>query len=189
MKRLVLILLTLVLLQGCSLSEKRDYTERVLQYESYYQSILDNDKFKKESPFFNVDAKIEKKGETYVYEIIVDEAKVAMYDVKIMVVENKKGYNSEEKMMPSAGILEKNPYNMIPNQSRQNKNYVNGFQLLGEVDKDAVNIQMLVVFNDYRKLNVHREFLEFDLKYEDPKSKEKQDEKKEDKKEESKKEE
>mgnify|MGYP007126630460 FL=1 len=91
--------------------------------------------------------------------------------------------------MPSAGILEKNPYNMIPNQSRQNKNYVNGFQLLGEVDKDAVNIQMLVVFNDYRKLNVHREFLEFDLKYEDPKSKEKQDEKKEDKKEESKKEE
>ncbi|CAM3664724.1 hypothetical protein ERUR111494_05875 [Erysipelothrix urinaevulpis] len=187
MKKIVLMLLVVVLLQGCSLSKGKEYNEQVLQYQSYYQTVLDNDKFSDSSPYFAIDAKIGKQGEQYVYEIIVDDPKIAMYDIKIMVVEDKKNYNAEDKMMPNAGIFEKEPYNMIPNQERVSENYMNGFKLLGEINQPKVNIQVIVSFTDNRKLNTYREFLEFDLEYEEPKKEDnKKDDKKDNKKEEKK---
>lgn len=165
MKKLILILTSVLLLQGCSFSDKQNYSKKVEQYESYYQTVLDNDKFSDSSPYFAIKVDMDKVDEGYVYEIIVDEAKIAMYDVKIMVVENRKDYNDEDKMMPSAGIFDDQVYNVIPNQSRIEKGYMSGFQLLGETNEDAINLEVLVIFNDYRKLNTYREFMEFDLKY------------------------
>lgn len=163
MKKITLILLATLLLQGCSFSDKKQYKEKAGQYESYYKSILNNDKFESTSPYFAIKADIAKIDGGYAYEIIVDDAKVAMYDVKIMVVENQKDYNDEERMMPSAGIFDEQVYNVIPNQSRVEKGYMSGFQLLGEIDQPEVNLEILVVFNDYRKLNTYREFIEFNL--------------------------
>ena len=163
MKKILLIFVTAMLLQGCSFSDKKLYKEKVVQYESYYNSILNNDKFDTSSPYFEINADIAKVDGGYAYEIIVDEAKVAMYDVKIMVVENQKDYNDEERMMPSAGIFDEQVYNVIPNQARVEKSYMSGFQLLGEIDQPEVELEILVVFNDYRKLNTYREFIEFDL--------------------------
>lgn len=172
MKKIILILTTVLLLQGCSFSDKKNYDQKVAQYESFYKTILDNDSFSNKSPFFEVQAKMDKADEVYVYEIIVDDARIAMYDVKIMVVEDQKDYNEEEKMMPSAGIFDDQVYNVIPNQSRIGKGYMSGFQLLGETSSDKVNLQIIVTFNDYRKLNTYREFLEFDLEYPEKDNKE-----------------
>lgn len=165
MKKIILILTSVLLLQGCSFSDKQNYSKKVEQYESYYQTVLDNDKFSDNSPYFSIKVEMDKVDEGYVYEIIVDDAKIAMYDVKIMVVENRKDYSEEDKMMPTAGIFDDQIYNVIPNQSRIEKGYMSGFQLLGETNEDTINLEVLVIFNDYRKLNTYREFLEFDLKY------------------------
>lgn len=165
MKKIILFLTTVLLLQGCSFSDKKNYAQKVELYESYYQTVLDNDKFTDSSPFFSINAEMDKIPEGYVYEIILDDAKVAMYDVKIMVVENGKNYNEEEKMMPSAGIFNDQIYNVIPNQSRVEEGYMSGFQLLGETNADKIKLDVLVIFNDYRKLNTYREFITFDLKY------------------------
>ena len=165
MKKIILFLTTVLLLQGCSFSDKKNYAQKVELYESYYQTVLDNDKFTDSSPFFSINAEMDKIPEGYVYEIILDDAKVAMYDVKIMVVENGKNYDEEEKMMPSAGIFNDQIYNVIPNQSRIEEGYMSGFQLLGETNADKIKLDVLVIFNDYRKLNTYREFITFDLKY------------------------
>lgn len=171
MKKLIVILTLMFLVQGCSISDKRNYSKKVEQYESYYQTVLDSDKFSSKSPYFSIQAEMDKVAGGYVYEIIVDEAKVAMYDVKIMVVEDRKDFDAEEKMMPSAGVFDDKVYNVLPNQVRVDKGYMNGFQLLGEIPSDSINLEILVIFNDYRKLNTYREFFEFDLEYEDPKTK------------------
>lgn len=165
MKKLLIILTTVLLLQGCSFSDKKNYDIKVERYQSFYQTILDHGTFASSSPYFAIDAKMDKVDEGYVYEIIVDDARVAMYDVQIMVVENQKEYNEEEKMMPSAGIFDDQIYNVIPNQSRVESGFMSGFQLLGETDSDKIKLQILVTFNDYRKLNTFREFIEFDLQY------------------------
>lgn len=179
MKKLIIIVLTALLIQGCSFSDKKQYQEKVELYESYYKSILNNDKFASNSEHFAVQADIDKVDEGYVYEIIIDDAKIAMYDVKVMVVEDQKDFNEEEKMMPSAGIFDEKIYNIIPNQSNVEKGYMSGFQLLGEAATDTISLEILVIFNDYRKLNTYREFISFDLEYKDPKDKEEDKDKEE----------
>lgn len=168
MKKLLIVFLSALLLQACSFSDKKDYKEKEELYESYYKSILDQDKFNSDSPHFSIKATMDKVDLGYVYEIIVDNPKIAMYDVKIMVVEDSKDFEEVEKMMPSAGILDEQVYNVLPNQSNIEKGYMSGFQLLGEVPDKKVSLEVLVVFNDYRKLNTYKEFISFDLEYKDP---------------------
>lgn len=163
MKKISILILILFLIQGCSITEKKERNDSVELYHTYYNAILDQDKFSKDSPYFSISASIDEVKDEYVYEVIVDDAKIAMYDVKILVVENQKQYDKENKMMPSAGIFDDKTYKLIPNQSRTEEGYVSGFQLLGELDEDHVDLDILVIFTDYRKLETYREFIEFTL--------------------------
>lgn len=178
MKKTILVLLITLILTGCSVGGKKDYTDKVQQYQSYYETVLDQDKFKKSSDFFNIEAKIDQSDKEYFYEVVINEPQIAMYDVKVLIVENKENY-SDEVMQPTVGIFESQSYNLIPGQVNQDKGFMNGIQLLKDIKEPNVQLQIIVSFTDYRKLETFQEFIEFDLKYEDDKKEEKEEESKE----------
>ena len=178
MKKTILVLLITLLLNGCSVGGKKDYTEKVQQYQSYYETVLDQDKFAKSSDFFNIQAKIDQSSEGYFYEVLINEPQIAMYDVKVLIVENKENY-SDEVMQPTVGIFETQSYNLVPGQINQDKGFMNGIQLLKDIKEPTVQLQVIVSFTDYRKIETFQEFIEFDLKYEAPKE-EKEEQKTED---------
>ena len=185
MKKVILYLLLTLILTGCSVGGRKDYTEKVQQYQSYYETILDQDKFEETSKFFDIKAEIGKSTDGYFYEVIIENAEIAMYDVKVLVVENKENF-TDEAMQPSVGIFEAQPYNLVPGQVRKDKGYMNGFQLLKDISEPKVKLQVLVSFSDYRKLETFQEFIEFDLEYEQEKPKEEEKEKEENDKKEDK---
>lgn len=190
MKKLFLALLSMFLLTGCSVNEKKLYTEKLKRYESYWNAINDNDRFTESSRYFDISATIEKHEDLYVYGVVVDKPKIAMYGVEIVVLENNEDYHAD-KMMPTAGIFD-SEYNLVPGQVRKDRNYMGGISLAGEVDVPEVTLNILVSWRNNTKLETQREFIQFKLKYEEPKTEEpKKDEanKEESKKEEPKKEE
>lgn len=178
MKKILLVLgIFVLMLQGCSVGNRKDYTEKVKQYQAYYETILDQDKFQKSSRYFDIRADFQKVKDEYVYEVIVDNPKIAMYDVKILVIEDDTEFN-EDEFMPVVGIFENKEFHLIPGQVRNEAGYMSGFQLLGETKNPQVKLKVLVSFNDYRKLETYYEFIEIEF--------DEKEEKKEDKKEETK---
>ncbi|AYV34908.1 membrane lipoprotein lipid attachment site-containing protein [Erysipelothrix rhusiopathiae] len=187
MKKLFLVLLSMFLLTGCSVNEKKLYTEKLKRYESYWNAINDNDRFVESSRFFDISATIEKHEDLYVYGVVVDKPKIAMYGVEIVVLENNEDYHAD-KMMPTAGIFD-SEYNLVPGQVRKDRNYMGGISLAGEVDVPEVTLNVLVSWRNNTKLETQREFVQFKLKYEEPKKEESKSNKDDSKKEEPKKEE
>ena len=165
MKKFLTLIVLALLVTGCSFGEKSLYAEKVKRYESSWKAILDQDKFVASSPYFNVKATMGKKGDGYVYEIVVDQPRISLYEVEVVVVANNEPYN-KETMMPSAGIFD-GQYSMIPNQTDTEKSFVGGFQLNGETSQSTVNLKILVSWKDYSHLETTREFLEFNLEYKD----------------------
>ncbi len=157
MKKILATLCILLLISACSNKEKALYEEGLSLYKSYWTVILDQEHYQSSSNLFNIEASIAD-GE---YVVIVDQARIAMYDVEIMVIENAADF-STEKMMPSSGIFESIDYDLIPNQTRENTQFVGGFRLVGE-STDDLTVQVMVSWKNLAKTETVREFFEFEL--------------------------
>lgn len=182
MKKILIVFLTAILLTSCSTIEQKLEKESYALYETYWRLLLNETQFQTSSRNFNIEAEIIKSDNTYEYIVTVDKAKVAMYDVEIVVIENKKSIDAVDEMLPSAGIFEKK-FNMIPNQARNEESYMTGANLTRQdFSEDEVTLQVLVAWENYSRMESFREVFEFDLKYEEKKeSEEKKDKENDDK--------
>ncbi|HZJ87310.1 MAG TPA: hypothetical protein VFC75_03710 [Erysipelothrix sp.] len=182
MKKILIVFLTAILLTSCSTIEQKLEKESYALYETYWRLLLNETQFQTSSRNFNIEAEIIKSDNTYEYIVTVDKAKVAMYDVEIVVIENKKSIDAVDEMLPSAGIFEKK-FNMIPNQARNEESYMAGANLTRQdFSEDEVTLQVLVAWENYSRMESFREVFEFDLKYEEKKeSEEKKDKENDDK--------
>lgn len=164
MKKIILSCLTILLLVGCSNQDKID-ADALLQYELYWNSIINETTYLSSSRNFSIEAEIDKTSEGYEYYVVVDEPKIAMYDVKIMVIENRERFDEFDRMLPSVGIFDAR-FNMIPNQVRTDKNYREGAVLVRQkLTEPALSIQVMVTWQNYTKLDTFKEFFEFELDY------------------------
>ena len=162
-----LTLILLILLAGCSDKEKI-FNENMKKYESAWKVLLNENQFRNSSRHFDIMAEIYKEDKGYSYLIQINNPKIAMYDVEVMVIENKEPYSIKEKMLPSSGIFDE-PVNLVPNQVRKDSDFREGV-LLGrdELESPKVTLQVQVSWKNYTKVDTFKEVFELQLQYEEP---------------------
>ncbi len=161
MKKTVIIILILFLLVGCNSNTRKLDEEKYNTYLTYYQSILDSDTKAESSQCFDISIVVNKMDDsTYRYDVIIDEPKVAMYDIKALaVIDNLTVDIDTKNMMPSIGILDDDIYNMIPYQVNTEKGFVSGLDLSLTSEFSSLRISVLVEWKDSSGLNYVREYL------------------------------
>lgn len=163
MKKILTITLILLVLVGCNSEETKAQKEQLSQYETYWNSLLNESQFQSSSRNFDIEVEFKKTGSHFEYYVIIDNPKIAMYDVEVLVIENRESFDGFDKMLPSVGIFDE-PVNLIPNQIRTEKNFREGIALSRqELNDDEVTIQVMVVWKNYTKLDSFKEVFEFDL--------------------------
>lgn len=165
MKKIIVYLLMILLMTGCSNSSSV-YNTKLQRYNAYYTTILNNDAFQAGSDHFDISSVISKLSETqYRYDVYVDGPRIAMYDVQIMVIENNQTLEISKSMMPTVGIFDDIEYDLIPYQVNMSEGYVKGFNLNAVVANPSVSLKVLVVWKDYAKVNQYREYFSFSLDF------------------------
>ena len=162
MKKMITCLLALMMLCGCKQQDENIVSEEKLaKYSSYYRTVLENENFESGSRYFDIYAEFHKSEEdSVIYYVYLDNAQIAMYDVEVIAIENMEPYQ-ESQMMPTKGIFEDQKFSMIPYQYNVNAGYVKGFAISGDVDAKDVQLNIMVTWKDSTRLNVSREFFEF----------------------------
>jgi len=162
MKKLVLICL-ICLLTACQNTAQLE-TAKYNLYKTYYTDIFNQSTFTQTSLYFEIAVSRQVIGTNlYRFDVIIDQAKVAMYDVEILVIVDNGSLTVSDTMMPSVGIFEDDTYNMIPYQSNNDLHYVKGFGLNGVSSEVITHLKVLVMWKDYTKVTQFKEYLEFIL--------------------------
>lgn len=162
MKKMMTCLLVLLMVCGCKKQDNNTISEEKLaKYASYYRAVLENENFEAASRYFDIYVDFHKADDgTVIYYVYLDNAQIAMYDVEVIAVENMNPYQ-ETDMMPTKGIFEDQKFSMIPYQYNVNAGYVKGFAISGDVNAEQVQLNVMVTWKDSTRLNVSREFFEF----------------------------
>ena len=160
----------LLVLTGCSLFNKKDVKNDQLEaYYGYYEEILNCDILSSNSDDFDFEFVVNKVDEKqYRFDLIIDEPKVAMYEIKVLaIVDNiDEGINREE-MMPSIGIIDGTSYNMIPHQVDKEQNYVEGLILSFISESEELRADFVIDYKNSSKEEV-KEFYTVHNVYKEP---------------------
>lgn len=169
MRKWTFVIIFSLILSGCQWFDNDDIDEAKFQrYSAYYTSIFDNDRFVLASEYYDLEVVMNKISDAeYRYDVIIDSPKIAMYAIEVMVVENNITPEVAKKMMPTIGIFEDVEYNLIPYQVNVDKGYVKGLIVNGISTEPSINLKVMVLWRDYAKLLVTREFFEINKTYDD----------------------
>ena len=169
MKKILLYLSLLLLVIGCQNNTHQPEQEKYNSYLSYYQSILDSDIEMSSSQCYDIALVVNKLDEQqYRYDVIIDNPRVAMYDIKALAVVNDLTIAiDKENMMPSIGILDDSHYNMIPNQVDNEKNFVPGLDLSLLSSSSSLRISVMIEWKDSSEINYVREYINLYAAYKD----------------------
>lgn len=160
MRRFFLVILTAVMLCGCTPNQGSDANAAQTAYESYYQAIEENGRFQNSSLYYDISAEMTVLPDgTHSYYIFLDNAQIAMYDVVMLAVEGDQLYDDTSKMMPSIGIFDNTDVNLIPFQSNPAAGYARGLMISGNCEEDEVELKILVEWKDKTREKMNREFL------------------------------
>ena len=171
MKKLIIMVCLSMALVGCRRTVNID-EDRKQKYESYITAIEDSENKLTSSSNFDITLAVNRLSETeYRYDVIIDNPKIAMYGIEVLVVErNVVGTINEDKLMPSVGIFESNTYNMLPNQHDIDKGFPKGITVGGTTEQSEITVYVLVVWTEQNQQAQKREIFVVQGKY-DPDAK------------------
>ncbi|MGB7595241.1 MAG: hypothetical protein WBL80_06725 [Erysipelotrichaceae bacterium] len=168
MKKIFLALLILFSASACQSASQKLYATNLQRYNAYYTAILNNEKFLSNSDNFDISGVMNKLSDTeYRYDVIIDNPRIAMYDIEILVIESGKSLEIASQIMPNVGIFESSEYNMVPFQTNLKSGFTKGFGLSGTIAKPAVGLKVLVLWRDYAKVTQKREYFDLSVQYVD----------------------
>lgn len=169
MKKILICIIVLLTVGGCKNNARQPDEEKYNSYLTYYQSILDCDSKEAKSQCFDISLAVNKiEDNLYRYDVIIDNPRVAMYDIKALaVIDNLTIDIDENQMMPSIGILNNTNYNMIPFQVDNDKNFVPGIVLSLTSEQSSLRISVMIEWKDSSGLNYVREFLSMYQEYQE----------------------
>lgn len=170
MKKILIIILAIFMLTGCKSITRQLDEEKYNAYLTYYQSILEADNKLSSSSNFDSEIVVNKIDDnTYRYDVIIDNPRVAMIDIKAIAAPD--GFELEidkENMMPSIGILDDLKKSMVPGQINLEKDYVGGLILSLASNNKALKITVMVDWKDLSGINSHREYVSIYAEYIEP---------------------
>lgn len=161
MRKLVLFCTLAILISGCS-NNKIKENDFQYTYNSFVNSILDNNgNDTAEIPFaHHLEVTKESSGE-YRYAIMIDDARIAMYNIQMMVVDK-----SASGQYPFIGLMNDEPeYSMIPNQENKENNFVKGIVLEGLSATPKFTLLIQVSWKDYAQVNTRSVFFSYVYDY------------------------
>lgn len=158
MRILTMILVLTLLLTGCENKNTNELDSKKLdEYKSVYESLLTSTASTEKSSFFDISTEVTHLPDnTYRYYVIVDNATISMYDVKMMAIEL--GTDSDRIMAPSIGILEDDNYNLIPSQVSMKEGFVKGLVLSGDSNNPVIQLKLMVSWLDETGKTNYKEF-------------------------------
>lgn len=144
-KKILNVLLSGLLLCGCTCNSKDNLNQAGIEtYETYYTEVISNGHYTETSQYFTLSYEmIRVEDGSYRYYIILDDPKIAMYNVMMIAVENGVSYQECETMVPSFGIFE-DRISLVPGQVNYEEGYVKGISISGQSDKDTMDLLILV---------------------------------------------
>lgn len=162
MKKLSALFMVLVLLVGCSSTTAQD-KNKIETYKTMYLDILNSTGFKSSSIYFTITPSLTQLSESqFRYDLVIDQAKVAMYDIHILLIQDDGSLVVSDQMMPSIGIFEDETYTMIPNQINKEDGFVEGFGLNGVSASRPIRLKMVIMWKDALNVN-YKEYLALNL--------------------------
>lgn len=168
MKKICFVLIVLLLTVGCQSDTDKKHEANLQRYNAYYTAILNNDKFESDSQFFDISVVMNQlSADEYRYDVIVDNPRVAMYDVEILVIENGKSLEIADEIMPCVGLFEDGEFNLVPYQVNLDEGYAEGFGLNSTVSNPVVNLKVMVLWHDYAKVEQYREYFDLTVQFSD----------------------
>lgn len=163
MKKFILVLTFLLLLNGCQF-KKKTTIDNYERYLNLIEIVEENEVFIENSNYYDVDCEMASINNGYRYYITIDNAHSAMYNVEAIAIEPDKVYT--DNFAANVGIFDDIEFNMIPNQSNVDKGYVEGLVISGTTDKDEVQLYLLVQWSNEDYSQQYREFFILNTKYE-----------------------
>ena len=166
MKKLIIMMCLILVLTGCRQTVSADENQKQ-KYESYMSAIEDTENKLTSSSSFDISIAVNLLTDgQYRYDVIIDNPRVAMYGIEVLVVERSiVGTVPDGKLMPSAGIYETDTYNMVPNQHDKDKGFPKGIQVGGTTNQSEVTIYVLVAWTDKTGQSAKREIFVLTGKY------------------------
>jgi len=153
MKKILILIVLIITLAGCNKEETRQLDkEKYNAYLAYYNAILSAENKQTESSCFDIELVVNKIAEDkYRYDVIIDNPKVAMFDIKALaIIETLSLEIDQENMMPSVGILDGYHYSMVPGQLDKENDFYEGIILSLTSKESALRVSVMV---DYKPLN------------------------------------
>lgn len=166
MRKLLLMFMVIVFLAGCANNNESIDKLKLENYAYIYQTITDNDTFDTVADHFDMQVVMSLIGDNeYRYDIIIDNPQVAMYDIKMMAVENNIDYSLADKMMPSIGIFDDEEYNMVPYQVETDLGFVKGMVISGTANAPVINLKIRITWKDYTKVEETKNYFNLTVDY------------------------
>lgn len=164
-KCMLLSIVMIVMLCGCSSSHSKAQQESLKNYESYIDAVINNNGIESKSIPFDYKLNVVKKNDnTYEYEVIISNPQVAMYKIQAIAVDQNMDANTN--VYPCFGLVgedAKVQFNMIPYQVNTTRNYISGFGLNSLSASDQFTVNVMVTWKDALLQNTYRAF--FDCNY------------------------
>lgn len=155
MRKIVTILLVLFCLTACQ-NSKTESASGNEKYLDYCELLSSHSDFKEKSEFFDVSFDIATIEDGYRYYIIVDNPKIAMYNIEAIAIE--KGNDYRLNMAANIGIYDKT-YAMIPNQANIKEGFVKGFSISAISKNKTPTLYLLVQWTNSDTSITSREYL------------------------------
>lgn len=159
MRKIYLIMsVSLLILSSCTTSTNNQ--ESMKNYESYIDAITKNKGVESKDLPFDYKLNVYKqKDDTYQYELLISNPRVAMYNIQALAL--NADIDSNINIHPCLGLLGEDSlemFNLVPYQSNPNANFYKGFSLEGVSQKEQFTLQVMITWKDRTLLKDERVF-------------------------------
>ena len=152
-------------MSGCSIINKQESEESTSRYNYLIDMLKEHSNFASSSSYFDIDVEMASINGGYRYYVIIDNPKLAMYDIELLAIEPEKDYS--QTMAATVGIFDEKEYHMIPNQANVEEGFVKGLVASGTTDHAEVILRIYVQFKNSDYTTVHNEYIQLACKYEE----------------------
>lgn len=159
-KTFIAFLIFLIVLSGCQ-NTSRNTSGRDERYFDMLSQLENVENFSTAPINYNISVELSSIEGGYRFYVIIDEPKVAMYNIQAMAIVEGDDYS--QTMAANVGIFEDVNYAMIPNQKKVDDGYVAGLSISGITQKDPCAIDVVVRYETSKLDTVYREYYRYEV--------------------------